>query len=91
MPPDQGCQGVGIHSAASEQSVLEVGSRKDSKDLRDFYKGQTVMARRLGLSISKTAGLVGVFPVCSGQYLPKVVQGRTTGEPVTGSWAPKAQ
>lgn len=29
------------------------------KDLSDFDKGQIVMARRLGLSISKTAELVG--------------------------------
>ena len=29
------------------------------KDLSDFGKGQTVMARGLGQSISKTAGLVG--------------------------------
>lgn len=29
------------------------------KDLSDFDKGQIVMARRLGQSISKTAGLVG--------------------------------
>ena len=30
-----------------------------SKDLRDFDKGQIVMARRLGQSISETARLVG--------------------------------
>jgi len=29
------------------------------KDLREFDKGQIVMARRLGQSISKTAALVG--------------------------------
>lgn len=32
----------------------------------------------------------GVFPVCTGQHLLKAVQGRNIGEPVTGSWAPKA-
>ena len=32
----------------------------------------------------------GMFLVCSGQYLPKVDQGRTTSGPVTGSWLPKA-
>lgn len=48
------------------------------------------MARWLGQSISKNGGSCGVFLLYSGKYLPKVVQGRTTGEPVTGSWAPKA-
>jgi len=60
------------------------------KNLSEFDKGQIVMARRLGQSISKTAALVGVFPVCSGQFLSKVVQGRNSGEPATGSWAAKA-
>ena len=45
------------------------------KDLIHFDKGQIVIAGWLSQSISKTA---------------KVVQGRTSGEPVTGSWAPKA-
>ncbi|MBN3307874.1 CCD33 protein, partial [Amia calva] len=48
------------------------------KDLSDFDKGHIVMARQLGQSIS-----CGVFLVCSGQYLSKVVQGRKSGEPVT--------
>ncbi|ROL51094.1 Transposable element Tc1 transposase [Anabarilius grahami] len=52
------------------------------KDLSEFDKGQIVMARRLGQSISKTISC-GVFLVCSGQYLSKVVQGRNSGEPAT--------
>ena len=32
-----------------------------------------------------------MFPVCRGQYLSKVVQGRTSGKLVTGSRAAKAQ
>lgn len=32
-----------------------------------------------------------MFLLYSGQYLPKVVQGWTPGEAVTGSWAPQAQ
>ena len=32
-----------------------------------------------------------MFPVCSGQFLSEVVQGRNSGEPVTGSWAAKPQ
>ncbi|KAI5617009.1 hypothetical protein C0J50_23262 [Silurus asotus] len=46
------------------------------KDLSEFDEGQTVMSRRLGQSVSKTAALVGCFPVCSVQYLSKVVQGQ---------------
>ena len=53
----------GIYEAASEQSVLEVdvmdaGEMGRSKDLSDFDKGQIVMARRLGQSISETERLV---------------------------------
>lgn len=54
----------------------------------EFDKAQIVMARWLGQNISKTAG---VFPLCSGYYLSKVVQGGNTGEPVTGSWAAKVR
>ncbi|ROL47651.1 hypothetical protein DPX16_13366 [Anabarilius grahami] len=32
-----------------------------SKDLSEFDKGQIVMTRRLGQSISKTAALVGCY------------------------------
>uniref|UniRef100_A0A6Q2YCI6 RRM domain-containing protein n=1 Tax=Esox lucius TaxID=8010 RepID=A0A6Q2YCI6_ESOLU len=49
-----------------------------SQDLSNFNKGQIVMARRLGQSISKT-----------GQYLSEEIQGRKSREPVTGSWAAK--
>ncbi|ROL53961.1 hypothetical protein DPX16_2477 [Anabarilius grahami] len=59
-----------------------------AKDLSEFDKDQIVMARRLGQSISSS---FGVFPVCNGQYLSKVLQGRNSGEPVTGSWAAKTQ
>ena len=38
----------------------------------------------------KNCSPCGVFPVCSGQYLSKVVQGRNSGEPATGSWVAKA-
>ena len=39
--------------------MLEAGKMGKHKDLSEFDKGQIVMARRLGQSISKTAALVG--------------------------------
>jgi len=39
--------------------VLEAGRMGKRKDLSEFDKGQIVMARQLGQSISKTAALVG--------------------------------
>lgn len=39
--------------------VLEAGKMGKHKDLSNFNKGQIVMARQLGLSISKTKVLVG--------------------------------
>ncbi len=39
--------------------VLEAGKMGKRKDLSEFDKGQIVMARQLGQSISKTAALVG--------------------------------
>ena len=39
--------------------MLEAGKMAKRKDLSEFDKGQIVMARRLGQSISKTAALVG--------------------------------
>ena len=53
----------GIYEAASEQSVLEVDvldaeEMGRSKDLSNFDKGQIIMARRLGQSISETTRLV---------------------------------
>lgn len=45
-----------------EVDVLEARKMGKCKDLCNFYKGQTVMARRLDQS-SKSCG---VFPVCSG-------------------------
>ena len=41
-----------------EVDVLDAGEMGRSKDLSDFDKGQIVMARRLGQSISETARLV---------------------------------
>ena len=64
---------------------VNTGKMGKHKDLSDFDKGRIVMARRLGQSIFKTAALVG-FLVCSAQYLSKVVQGRKSSEPATGSW-----
>lgn len=53
-------------ATAGEQSVLEIdmlaaGKMGMLKDLSDFNKNQTVMARQLGQSISKMAGPVGCF------------------------------
>ena len=45
--------------AVLKVDVLEAGKMGKRKDLRDFDKGQILMARRLGQSISKIAGLVG--------------------------------
>ncbi len=39
--------------------MLEAEKMGKRKDLSEFDKGQIVMARRLGQSISKTAALVG--------------------------------
>nr|XP_055063695.1 fibroblast growth factor receptor 1-A-like isoform X2 [Misgurnus anguillicaudatus] len=44
---------------SSSQKCLQAGKTGKRKDLSDFDKGQIVMARRLGQSISKTAALVG--------------------------------
>ena len=41
--------------------VLESGKMGKNKDLNEFDKGHTVMARWLGKSISRTAALVGCF------------------------------
>ena len=78
----------GIYWAASEHvvlkvGVLEAGKMVKRKDLSEFDKGQTVMARRPGQRISRTAAPVG----CS---RPTVVRERNSGEPATGSRAAKA-
>ena len=54
----------GTYWAASESvvhkvDVLEAGKMGKRKDLSEFDKGQIVMARPLGQSISKAAALVG--------------------------------
>lgn len=74
-----------IYSEANEQSIREAEMLEKmgyQKDLCGFDKDQIVMARQLGQRISKMAGvtLVGCF-----QYA--VVS--PSGEPVTGSRAPK--
>lgn len=56
--------------------VLEAGEMGKCKDLSESGEGQILMARRLGQSISKTAAVVGVFPICS-------------GEPATGQGQPR--
>lgn len=69
----------------------------ECEDPSDVDKGQTVMAGRPRQSVSKTAGLMegvcvwgGGFPGCSGLVPNKMVRGRRTGDPATGSWAPEA-
>lgn len=57
-------------------------------DLNDFDMG-LVMPRQLRQSNSRNSRFCGVFSVCSGQGLIKVVQGRTTGQLATGPWAPQ--
>ncbi|KAF7664142.1 hypothetical protein LDENG_00188010 [Lucifuga dentata] len=42
-----------------------------------------------GLEHLQNCSSCGVFPVCSVQHLPKVAQGRKTGELATGSWGPR--
>ena len=56
-------------------------------DLSEFDKGQTLMARRLGQSISRNAALVR----CSQSAVVSIyqAQGRERGELVTESWAAK--
>ena len=69
MAPVKGWDILGSEGTVSScVDVLEAGKMGKRKDLSDFHKGQIVMARRLGLSISRSCG---VFPVCGGQYLPK--------------------
>lgn len=46
--------------------VLKTGKMGNCKHLSDFDKSQIVMARQRSQCISKTAGLVEVFPVCCG-------------------------
>ena len=60
--------------------VLDAGEMGRSKDLSDFDKGQVVMARQLGQSISNGKAC-GVLPVSNGEYLPTVVRGGTNHKP----------
>lgn len=48
---------------------------------------QTVMDERRGQSACRTAAVPGKRRLAA--YLPKVVKGRTTGEPATGLWSPQ--
>ena len=50
--------------------MLEAGKTRKRKELSEFDKGQTVMARRLGQSISRTAALVG----CSRSAVVRIYQ-----------------
>ena len=50
--------------------MLEAGKMGKRMDLSEFDKGQIVMARRLGQSISKTAALVG----CSRSAVVRIYQ-----------------
>lgn len=68
--------------------MLEAGKMDKQKD--NFDKGQIVMARQLGQRMYKTASLVGPTRYAVVSTLPKVVQGRRTGEPTSGSRVSKA-
>lgn len=57
--------------------MLEAGTKDNGKDLSELDMDQTVIARRLGKSISKTA-VVSMY------------QRRNSDEPVAGSWESKA-
>lgn len=48
------------------------------EDLSEFNRSQFVMARQVGQSVSKISAVVGFSWICSGQYLRKVVLGRST-------------
>ena len=50
------------------------------KDLSDFDKGHIVMAQMTRSEHFPNGRSCGVFLECGSWYLPKVVQGRTTGE-----------
>lgn len=68
-----------------------MGKKKEKgkhKDLSDFDEGQIVMARKLGKSILQNCSTCGIFPVSSGQDLPKVWS--KEGKTVAGSWVAKA-
>ena len=72
----------GIHQAASKHSVLELNVLVAKlKDLNDCDKGRFVMAESLHLPNSS---FFGMFLVCNGQDLRKVVHGRKTSEPTKG-------
>ncbi|ROL42707.1 hypothetical protein DPX16_14114 [Anabarilius grahami] len=66
--------------------MLDAVEMGRNKDLSDFDKGQIVMARRLGQSISEMARPV----VSSGENLPSVVRGGTNHKWGKGCWAAKA-
>ena len=57
-----------------------------SVDLSHCDKGETVTT---GPEHLQNCSSCGVFLVCSGQDLSKVVQGRRSGEPTTGPWRPR--
>jgi len=50
--------------------MLDAGEMGRNKDLSDFHKGQIVLARRLGQSISETTRLVG----CSWSAVVRIYQ-----------------
>ena len=69
--------------------VLGAGKMGELKGLRVWQQGPHCDGWTTGSEHLLLCSSCGVFPLCSGQYLSKVVQGRDSGEPVTGSWAAK--
>ncbi|KAK3508754.1 hypothetical protein QTP70_004234 [Hemibagrus guttatus] len=49
-----------------DRRTSKAGKMGKRKDVSEFDEGQILMARRLDQGISKTAALLGVFPVYSG-------------------------
>lgn len=66
--------------------MLDAGETGRNEDLSDFDKGQIIMDRQLGQSVSETASLV--VPLNSGEHLLTVVWGWTNHK--YGDRVPKA-
>ena len=65
-----------------------MGKHKDSSK---FDKGTNCDGKTTGSEHLQNCSSYEMFPVCSGQYLSKVIQRTNSGEPATGSRVAKAQ
>ena len=68
----------GIHQALSEHVVLKVNVLEAGKTGK-----REDLSKTTGSELLQNCSSCGVFLVCSGQYLSKVVHGRNSGEPAS--------